>query len=181
VLYELPWRPRDNNSVQAATPVVWKDEIFLTASYATGAVLVRAKGGELSEVWPNPGKTAVGNDKTLSAQYSTPVRVGEYLYGVHGRADVGTAQLRCVEWKTGAVKWSREKFGVASLLAVDGGLVALTEGGDLVRFDASADGYKERARTTPFKGPVRAAPALADGRLFARDGARLVCVQLKRN
>ena len=105
--------------MQAATPLVWKDEIFLTVSYSTGAALFRAKKGELDEVW--------ANDKTLSSQYNTPVRVGDYLYGVHGRADVGNAILRCVEWKTGAVKWSQPNFGVASLIAVDGGLLALTE------------------------------------------------------
>ncbi len=57
--------------------------------------------------------------------------------------------------------------------------MALTEAGDLVGFDASPDGYKERARATVLAKPTRAAPALADGRLFARDGAKLVCVKLK--
>ncbi|QJW95574.1 outer membrane protein assembly factor BamB family protein [Frigoriglobus tundricola] len=171
-LYDFPFRPRDANSVQAATPLVWKDEIFLTASYATGGALLSAKKGEVAEVW--------ANDKSLSSQYTTPVRVGDYLYGTHGRSDVGNAQLRCVEWKTGAVKWSEARFGVASLIAVDGGLLALTETGDLVRFDASPDGYKERARAVLLTKPTRAAPALANGRLYARDGKQLVCVSLKK-
>ena len=158
--------------MNAATPLVWKDEIFLTVSYATGAVLLKVKGGEVDDVW--------SNDKSLSSQYNTPVRVGDYLYGLHGRSDVGTAQLRCVEWKTGKVKWSEEKFGVASIIAVDNSLLALTEGGELVRFDASPDGYKERARAAILTKPTRAAPALADGRLFARDGAKLVCVSLTK-
>ena len=38
----------------------------------------RRRRRELDEVW--------SNDKTLSSQYNTPVRVGDYLYGVHGRA-----------------------------------------------------------------------------------------------
>jgi outer membrane protein assembly factor BamB len=170
-LYEFAWRPRIEASVQAATPLVWKDEIFLTVSYDTGAVLLRAKKGELEEIW--------SSDKAISSQYNTPVRVGDFLYGTHGRSDVGTAQMRCVEWKSGAVKWNEAKFGVASVIAVDGGILALTEGGDLVRFDASPDGYKERARAAILKKPTRAAPALADGRLFARDGKQLVCVSLK--
>ena len=172
VLDAFPWRPRLNASVNAATPLVWKDEIFLTVSYSTGAVLLNVKGAEPVEVW--------SNDKSLSCQYSTPVRVGEYLYGVHGRSDAGNAILRCVEWKTGAVKWSEPNFGVASLLAVDGGLLALTESGDLVRFDASAEKYRERARAGILSKPTRAVPALADGRLFARDGSKLVCVKLKK-
>jgi outer membrane protein assembly factor BamB len=170
-LYDFAWKPRIEASVQAATPLVWKDEIFLTVSYATGAVLLKAKKGELEEVW--------SGDKSLSSQYNTPVRVGEYLYGTHGRSDVGTAAMRCVEWKSGAVKWSEANFGVASVIAVDGGILALTEGGDLVRSDASPDGYKERARASILTKPVRAAPALANGRLFARDGKQLVCVSLK--
>jgi hypothetical protein len=84
-----------------------------------------------------------------------------------------------VEWKTGAVKWEEPRYGVASLIAVDGGLLALTEGGDLVRFDASPDGYKERARAAILTKPTRAAPALANGLLYARDGKTLVCVSLK--
>jgi len=171
-LYDFPWRPRDANSVNAATPLVWKDEIFLTVSYATGAAMVKAKGGELTEVWTG--------DKSLSCQYSTPVRVGGYLYGIHGRADAGTAELRCVEWTTGKVKWGEPKFGVSAIIAVDSGLLALTEAGDLVRFDASADGYKERARASILAKPTRAAPALADGRFFARDGTKLVCYSLKK-
>src|SRR5204863_1915772 len=130
VAYSYPWRSRLDASVNAATPLVYKGDIFLTASYGTGAVLLRPKGAELEEVWTN--------DRSLSCHYNTPVRVGDYLYGVHGRQE-GRAELRCVEWKTGAVKWTVPRFGVACLVAVDGGLLALTEGGELVPFDASPD------------------------------------------
>lgn len=172
VLHEFPWRPRINESVNAATPLVWKDEIFITVSYSTGAALLNTKDAEVAEIW--------SNDKSLSCQYNTPVRVGDYLFGVHGRSDVGTAQMRCVVWKTGAVKWSEPRFGVSSLIAVDGGLLALTETGDLVRFDSSPEKYRERARASILGKPVRAVPALADGRFYARDGSKLVCVKLRK-
>ncbi len=172
-LYDFAWRPRDNNSVQGATPLVWESEIFLTVSYSTGGVLLKAKkDGELTEMW--------SNDKSLSSQYNTPVRVGDYLYGTHGRSDLGAAQLRCVAWKTGEVKWSEAKFGVTSLIAVDGGLLALNEAGELVRFDASPDGYKERARAALLTKPTRPSPALANGLLYVRDGKQLVCLSLKK-
>ena len=64
------------------------------------------------------------------------------------------------------------------MIAVDGGILALTEAGDLVRFDASPAGYKERACASLLTKPCRA-PALANGRLFARDGKTLLCVELK--
>jgi outer membrane protein assembly factor BamB len=171
VKFTKPWRSRLDASVNAASPVVRKDELLLTASYGTGAVLLKAKDGEWDEVW--------SNDRSLSCHYNTPVLVGEYLYGVHGRQEGGAAQLRCVEWKTGAVKWSQERFGCASLIAVDGGLLAVTEGGLLVRFDADPGGYKERAVAKVLDSTTRAAPALADGRLYVRDEKKLVCLKLR--
>ena len=65
-------------------------------------------------------------------------------------------------------------------MAVDGGLLALNEGGELVRFDASPDGYTQRARAAVLTRPTRPAPALANGLLYARDGKQLVCVSLKK-
>ena len=169
--YTFPWRPRLNESVNAATPLVWKNDIFITVSYGTGAILLRPKGAELEELW--------SGDKSMSCQFNTPVRVGEYLYGAHGRVDARNVDMRCVEWKTGAVKWSQPKFGSTTVIAVDGGLIGMTEAGDLVRFDSSPEAFKETARATILSSPTRAAPALADGRLYARDGKHLVCVKLK--
>jgi hypothetical protein len=77
------------------------------------------------------------------------------------------------------VRWSQPKFGATSLIAVDGGLLGLVESGDLIRFEASPAGYREKARATILSSPTRAAPALADGWLFARDGKTLVAVKLK--
>ncbi len=166
-----PWRARIDASVNAATPVVRGEEILLTTSYGTGAILLKPKGAEVEEIW--------ASDKAISAHYNTPVRVGEFLYGMDGRQEGRAARLRCVEWKTGKVHWTQEKFGLASLIAVDGGLLAITEDGDAVRFDASEKEYVERARATVLTGVVRAAPALADGRLYVRNEKELVCVKLK--
>lgn len=171
VKYKHRHRSRIDASVNAATPLVRGDEVFLSAQYGTGAVLLKLSGKEPEEVW--------ANDTSLSCQYDTPVRVGEFLFGVHGRQDTGAADLVCVEWKTGQVRWKQPRFGVAHLIAVDGGILALTEGGELVRLDASEKGYTERARAAVLDGLTRAAPALADGRLYLRNEAKLVCVKLK--
>lgn len=173
VRFTHPWRSRLDASVNAASPVVRKDEVFLSSSYGTGAILLRAKGDDLEEVW--------ANDRSLSCHYNTPVLVGDHLYGIDGRQEGGGARLRCVEWATGAVKWSVDRFGCASLVAVDGGLLAVTERGELVRFDADPAAYKQRARASVLTGTVRAMPALGDGRLYVRDEKGLVCVELKKN
>ena len=166
-----PWRARIDASVNAATPLILGEEILLTTSYSTGAILLKPKGTEVEELW--------STDKAISAQYNTPVRVGEFVYGIDGRQEGKAARLRCIDWKTGKVRWTREKFGLASLIAVDGGLLAVNEDGEAIRFDASSEKYVERGRAQLLTGVVRAAPALSDGLLFVRNEKELIAVKLK--
>jgi hypothetical protein len=74
----------------------------------------------------------------------------------------------------------RERFGCATLVAVDGRLLALTESGDFVAFPAAPDAYREDARARVLEQPCRAAFALSGGRVFARDPKTLVCLDLTR-
>jgi outer membrane protein assembly factor BamB len=157
-------------SVNAATPLVWKNEVFLTAQYGTGATLLKLLGDGPALIW--------ANDTSLSCQYNTPVWSGNCLYGVHGRQDGGAASLVCVEWATGAVKWSQPRFGVAHLIAVDAGMLALNERGELIRFAASEKEYTEQARGQVLDGLTRAAPALANKQLFLRNEKKLIAVKL---
>ena len=157
--------------MNAASPIVSGNQIFLTTSYNTGAILLEAAKGELKEIW----KT----DKSLSCHYNTPVLVKDHLFGLDGRQESGP-QLRCVEWKTGKVLWTKEGFGVASLIAVDGMLLALTESGDLVLLEQSTAEYKELSRAAVLGKKVRAALALSNGKAYARDGEKWICADLRK-
>lgn len=169
VVHERHFRARAMASVNAAAPLVSRNQIFITSSYNTGALLLGFSNQPPKEIW--------ANDRSLSCHYNTPVKVGEFLYGIHGRQEGGT-ELRCIAWSTGEVKWKQPGFGCATLIAVDGKILAATEGGELVLFDAHAEAYRERARFQAMTKPVRAAIALSDGRLFARDNQRLSAWQV---
>jgi len=172
VRFSKRWRSRLDASVNAATPLVVDDLLFVTSSYNAGAVLHRVKKDGIEELWKG--------DQALSSHYNTPVVHQGYLYGLDGRQEGGAAQLRCVELKTGAVKWSKPRFGCAALILADGRLIALSENGDLVLVEPSPDSYKEKARASLLNRPVRAEPALAEGRLYARDDSKLICWNLKK-
>src|SRR5262249_27381316 len=88
----LHWRSRMNASVNAATPLVLDDHLFLSASYDTGAILVRVRKDAVEKVW--------SNDQSLSAHYTSCVRRDDFVYGFDGRQEAG-ARIRCIEWKTG--------------------------------------------------------------------------------
>jgi outer membrane protein assembly factor BamB len=171
VRFTKRWRARLTASVNAAAPLVLDGHVFLTASYQTGAVLLRVRPDGVDEVWQS--------DEVLSAHYGTPVRLGDHLYGFDGRQEEGP-RLRCVEWKTGKVRWTQEGFGCGSMVLADGRLYVLTEAGDLVLVAATPDGYRELGRAHVLEGPCRAQLALANGRLYGRDDHKLVCWNIKK-
>jgi len=170
IKYSHPWRPRLHASVNAATPIVSGNRIYLSTSYSTGAIVLDLAKGKAEEVWKG--------DRSLSNHYNTPVLVKGHLYGIDGRQEGGQAQLRCVEWDTGKVRWTKEGFGCAGLIHADGLVIATVESGEVVLFDPSPESYKELARSMVLESPVRALPALSGGRLFVRDGKKLLALEV---
>ena len=169
--FTFPFRSRSHASVNAATPLVVGDEVFLSSSYGTGAILLKlAAGQDPKEVW--------SGDDILSNHYATSVHHAGHLYGFDGRQEQ-TPRLRCVEWKTGKVKWTEENFGAGTLLAAGEKLIILTEGGELVTAPATPEGFKSTGRAKVLPKVCRAHPALAGGLLFARDEDTLVCIDLR--
>ena len=174
VVHQQKFRSRNDLSVNAATPLIIGDQAFFTASYETGALLLKLKKDGASEIW---------TDETIMAsQYNTSVFHDGHLYGFDGRADSRTAaNFRCVELKTKKVKWEQAEFGNGSMILADGRLIVLTEAGDLHLVDATPKAFRETAKARLLDaGPCRAQIALANGRLYARDQKKLVCVDLTR-
>jgi outer membrane protein assembly factor BamB len=173
VRFRKHWRSRNSASVNAASPVVVANEVFFTAGYDTGAILLTAKKDKFDEIW--------SNDETLSCHYGTPIYHDGRLYGFHGRQDIRPgASLRCIDWKTGKVQWSKDRFGCGSMIGTANLLVILHENGDLVLVEATAKEYKELARARVLGPDCRAQIALANGRLYARDTKKLICLELKK-
>jgi outer membrane protein assembly factor BamB len=173
--FHISWHSRNRMSVNAASPVVVGDTIFLSACYGTGAVLLRPHGHDLETVW--------SNDELLSNHYATSVEFNGLLFGIHGRTDPGFnphPRLRCLDPKTQKVCWETDSLGAASLIRASNKLLVLTEKGELVLADASAEGFRPRARAQVLSPEVRAFPALADGFLYARNKEQLVCVDLRK-
>ena len=166
----FPWRAKARASVNAATPLVSGHKVFLSASYETGATLLRIKGKTLEQIW--------SSDDVLSSHYSTSVLRDGLLFGVHGRQEQGPS-LRCAEITTAKVRWEQEGFGAGSILLAGGKLVILTEKGELILAPATAEGFKPTARAQILPFDCRAYPAVAGGRLYARSKDKLVCVDLR--
>ena len=170
VRFELRWRSRLGASVNAATPLVLGDSVFISASYGTGAALLRIEGGTLAEEW--------SGDDSMTNHYATAVEHDGVLYGYHGRQEYSPS-LRAVDARSGTVRWSEDRFGAGTVTLAGDVLVILRESGELMLAEATPDALRPLARARILPGVVRAYPALADGRLYARNTDTLVAVDLR--
>ena len=155
ILFQRPWRSRSASSVNAATPLVVGDLIFASATYETGAVALRVKGSELTELW--------SSDDVMSNHYATSVYAGGYLYGFHGRQEFNPS-FRAVDLNTGAVKWSIDRYRAGSVTLAGDRLLIARETGELVLAAASPEAFRPLAQAQILRGN-RSRPACRRGRL----------------
>ncbi len=174
VAFEREWRSRSDSSVNAATPLVIGNLIFLSASYGTGAAVFSVSRDTLSEVW--------ASDDVMSNHYATSVHRNGVLYGFHGRQEFGPS-FRAVDLKTGAVRWSEEKFRAGTVTLAGDRLLILRESGELVMAEATPDAFRPIGRAQILSAVARGYAALSDGFFYARNSdaraTELVCLDLR--
>jgi len=171
VQFQRRWRARQAASVNAATPIVVGDSVFVSAEYGPGAGVLRVEGSQLADQWTS--------NEVLSNHYATSVYHDGHLYGFHGRQEFGPS-FRAVDFRTGMVKWSQNQFRAGSVLLAGDRLLIVREGGELILAPASPQAFKPIARAQVLSGVVRPYPAIADGFLYVRNENTLVCLDLRR-
>jgi outer membrane protein assembly factor BamB len=155
----------------AATPVVVGDTVIANShTFGTAGFRITRSGDAFTatEAWTNP---------TLKINLATPVLAEGHLFSQGPDRD-----YVCVEATTGRLKWSQPGFGqsrrdYASTILLGKRLLVLTEPGTLCLLAVDAERYTE-LRRLQVCGNTWSSPALADGRLFVRDGRQLRCLDL---
>jgi outer membrane protein assembly factor BamB len=163
VLWKFPWKT--DYDINAADPIISGDTVFVSSGYNHGCALLKIEGGNVTDVWRN---------KNMRNHFNSCVLWDGYLYGFD------ESMLRCLDFKTGEVKWSQEGLGKGSLMIADGKLIILSERGKLVIAPASPEGFKELASVQILMGKCWTVPVLANGKIYARNNpdGQLVCVDV---
>jgi outer membrane protein assembly factor BamB len=169
ILFQHRFRSRQQASVNAATPLVHENRIFLTASYDTGAALLAVDHGKSRVVW--------SGDDSISSHYASPVLHNGYLYGFHGRQEFGQ-ELRCVEWATGKVAWSVPNVGAGTVTLAGDHLFVLRENGELLVAPATPKSFQSIRKAQLATGTVRSYPAFSGGRMYLRNEERLLSYRI---
>jgi outer membrane protein assembly factor BamB len=169
------WRfPFPYNTATACSPVVCGELMFCTAGYGVGgaACLVTKDGGVFSakEAWRMRG------DTTAASLWSTPVYKGGYLYGMISYKKFGRGPLKCLDAKTGQIKWEQEGFGAGNVVLAGDTLLALADDGEVVSVKAVPDGYHELSRMKAIGGKCWSTPAFSEGKLFVRSTVEGACL-----
>ena len=117
-------------------------------------------------------------NKPLANHWSTPVVKDGYLYGMFQFKEYANGPVKCVDIKTGDVKWEQPGFGPGQVILVGDRVLALADNGELVSFAASPTKYTELSRTKVLDGKCWTTPILANGLIFARSTKEAVCLDV---
>ncbi len=198
------FRARVHESVNAACPIVIDDQIFLSAAYQVGSVLLKVKpdGKSFTEVWRDR--------RNLLAHWSTPIYVDGCIYGFSGRHE-NEGELRCIQLTDGKVRWASTGFdgdlqkltrdrntgrivdstsgkeipypflGRGSQIQVGKQFIVLGERGTISLVEINKDKFVEHGRffLDEINYPAWAAPVLSNGKLYLRSEKWVVCLDLE--
>jgi outer membrane protein assembly factor BamB len=159
------------------TPIVRGTFVFFTAGYGLGGALLEQMpnddgGVEIEERYaPN---------RELMNKHGGVVLVGDYIYGDSDARGIPF----CADFLTGEIKWKSRGSGhdSASVTAADGCLYIRYSDGTMTLAKASPAAFEELGSfTVPGSGdrPSWSHPVIFDGKLYLREGDKVLCYELR--
>ena len=168
------WRAvRQGQTAVIPTPIVRDNFVFVTSGYGVGCNLF-----EISHSGAQFSARQVYANREMVNHHGGVVRVGDWLYG---SSDPGI--LKCIDFKTGDVKWKERSIGKGALAYADGRLYLRSElDGKVALIDAKPNGYKEEGllrQPSRSNEPAWAHPVISGGKLYLRDQDVLLCYDIR--
>jgi outer membrane protein assembly factor BamB len=170
VLARERWKTSYN--VNAVTPIIKDDTMFISSGYGVGAALFKVADGGLEQVWKNRNMRNHANNCVLW---------DGHLYGFDGQVNAGP--LTCIDYETGEKRWSEPTLKAGGLMLADGVLICMTASGDCVLVKASPEACTVLGRKSLFtkKDTCWTHPVLAGGRIWCRtQSGHLACLDVRK-
>lgn len=170
-LWSVPWRTP--YKVNATTPVVSGDLLFITSGYRTGCQVLQVQQEQASELW---------RSNVIASHHSDPILIDGFLYGYSGQSHQNRGTFKCVELATGQERWATSEMGWGTTVWVDGYLLCMDIKGNLFLVEPNPDAWHKVAEFRGALGRVShhawTIPVVANGRLYLRYMQRMVCYNL---
>ena len=152
-MWRMPWKTQ--YGVNSATPIIMGDQMFLSSDYGFGCARLKMSPAAITEVWKNTN---------MKNHVNSCVLINGYLYGYDD------SQLKCLDWKDGAVKWATGDYGKGALTFANGKLILFGQTGKLGIAECSPESFKQISSFQALTGKdTWASPVLANGRIYVRN------------
>ncbi|MEO1525010.1 MAG: PQQ-binding-like beta-propeller repeat protein [Planctomycetota bacterium] len=189
VFWSIEMLPR-KMPIGVPTPVVDGDKLFVSSFY-DGSLLIRLDldKPDATSSWRRVGVDEINTDG-LHAMISNPIIKGDAIYGADSYG-----QFRCLEIASGDRVWEdlsvvrKARWATVHIIQNGEDEIMLNEQGELLFTTLSRDGVEIRSRSKLVdptlrqlrrrSGVVWAAPAIADGCIYARNDEELLCAPLR--
>jgi len=188
VLWRHPFPP-SQMPIGVATPLV-KDNMLFVTSFYDGALMLRLLQDEpgVEVVWRKVGRDEK-NTEALHSIISTPIWLGDYIYGVDSYGE-----LRCLRAATGERIWEdltavpTDRWSTIHFVQRGERVWMFNERGELLLGELTPEGFQEIDRAKILEptldqlrqrgGVCWSHPAFAERAVFVRNDRELVCVSL---
>ncbi len=197
VYWEEPWEV--GSGLTIATPIKSGPYLFFT-QFWFGSMMMRLSDDRpaTTVVWQRRGKSELrGETDALHSQVTTPIIIGDYIYGVDSYGE-----LRCLDLKTGDRVWTSEdmtvqaRWGAAFMVRNGDRYFVLNDAGDLIIAQFTPERYVEHSRTKLLQPTASSGygvrrsndrlvlwsyPAYANRHIVARNDRAIVRASLAKN
>jgi outer membrane protein assembly factor BamB len=170
-LWNIDWET--SYDVNATTPLVIDDRVFITSGYGTGCTLLKVNPSGAESLW---------RSELFSSIHSDPYVIDGYIYGYSGDSFQNKGAFKCIDLSSGEEKWSTNDLGWGTCLFVDGHLLCCDIKGNIFLIKPSPDALVKVTELPSvlgdIKGPVWTTPVVSNGHLYLRFKQKLVCYDI---
>jgi outer membrane protein assembly factor BamB len=175
---KLLWEyPIAETPLDSAGFPVWTGEVLLSSSVHFGGrglkLTDRGDKTEVSEAWHN---------EKLGSYFGSTVPARDGCFYMVTNTPMPGASLRCVDGRTGKLKWTEPNVAewfVGLIGTGNGNLLVIDGKGNVRLVAADSERYVELARAE-INFPSSVAPVLANGKLFLRDRKQILCLDVSK-
>ncbi len=173
-----------NTTANIPTVIVKDEYVFTSTGYGDGGSALLKLTGPSSST----GNETVKADevyylgaKDLQNHHGGMIMLGDYIYGGHQH---GQGFPFCLEWKTGKVKYNKDRGpgkGSAAVGYADGLFYFRYEDGTMSLLDLKTDGFKviSKFQIPDVSKPSWPHPVIVGGKLYLREQGTLYCYNVK--
>lgn len=156
-------------AVHPNTPIFYEGGLFVFSGYGQGGEMLKlsADGSAVTKEW---------EIKSFDSRMGGAVLIDGFMYG---SGDTGRS-WQCIDWKTGAQKYSSTEVTKGVAIAANKKLIGYSEKGELFMADANPSGFKLISKTKVALGSEQhwAHPVIDKGILYVRHGDVLIAYKI---